>query len=357
MRRTSILATLWLSLSGALAFAQAPRDLVEAALDQPVDELTLTERPIRDALREIEQRTGLRFELADEVVNLMPYGQQTQIAVEIRRMSVREGLSHIFDGLGLRMEVQGDRVAVLPAPWTARLGRRMTLEEATLIERLSRMLWKSLHDADRPQLDFRLSKPPSDARGAFEQSLAGASERSALAQIDATARGLGWVWWVEDNRLIIAERSEDVRRRLDWALDMTYQREPLDRLLVDLGRRIGVTIFFEPGALQRVSARDCVLDIVQRGVSVRQTLERICGNTGMRYEINDEGVKIFGPQANGNTGPTAADITRWVRIEVEVKPGVKMDVFVPEDRLPPELREQAQRKLEEILSGKPSKPQ
>lgn len=347
-----LLAAIGLALCTPIVRAQAPRELVEAALDQPVEEIVLNERPIREALREIEQRTGLRFELSDDVINLMPFGHQTQIAVEIRRLSVRQGLTQIFDGLGLCMEVQSDRVVVLPAAWTARLGRRMKLEEATQIERLSRLPWKALLDAERPQLDFRGAIPGGVSPAAFEQSLAGGAERNGLAQLEGATRSHGLVWWPEEGRLVVAQRSEDVRRRLDWALDMTYQREPLDRLLVDLGRRVGVTFLFEPGALQRVNARDCVLDIVQRGVSVRQTLERICGNTGLRYDIIDDGVKIFGPAtASGAGGPTAADITRWVRIEVEIKPGVKMDVFVPEDRLPPELRELAQRKVEEILSG------
>ena len=36
--------------------------------------------------------------------------------------------------------------------------------------------------------------------------------------------------------------------------------------------------------------------LYQQQVSARQTLERLCGNTGLRYEITDEGVRISGPE-------------------------------------------------------------
>ena len=49
-------------------------------------------------------------------------------------------------------------------------------------------------------------------------------------------------------------------------------------------------------------------------------------------------------------GPTAGTITRWVRIEIAIQPGVTMSYFLPEDRLPSKLREKAARKLEETLS-------
>ena len=119
---------------------------------------------------------------------------------------------------------------------------------------------------------------------------------------------------------------------------------------MDLGTRIGVLIKFEPGVLAKVSAGERQVDLIQHNVSVRQVLERICGSTGLRYQIDDEGVMIRGPQDAGE-GPTAANIQQWVRIEVEIRPGVTMDVFVRQDQLPKELREEAQRKLDAILRG------
>ena len=44
--------------------AQAMRDLIEAALDEKITQrIEIPEQPIRDALAELEKRTGLHFEL------------------------------------------------------------------------------------------------------------------------------------------------------------------------------------------------------------------------------------------------------------------------------------------------------
>lgn len=63
---------------GALVWsapAQGLRDLVEAALDQRITErVEISERPVRDVLFELEQRTGLHFLLDDLAVEWLPYG-------------------------------------------------------------------------------------------------------------------------------------------------------------------------------------------------------------------------------------------------------------------------------------------
>ena len=161
---------------------------------------------------------------------------------------------------------------------------------------------------------------------------------------------LGWVWRPDGASLVFEQRRDDILRRLDWPLDMAYQREPLDRLLVDLGARVGVLVKFEPGALQKVSARERNVDLIQRGLSVRQILERICGNTGLRYEVQDDGLQILAPVEDAS-GPTAATIQQWVRVEVEIRPGVTMDLFLRLDQLPAEFQAAAQKKLNQILQG------
>jgi hypothetical protein len=338
-------------LLSTLASAQVPRDLVEEALDQPVRQLEVTDTPIRDALAAIEQQTGLHFMLADGVIELMPYGERTRVSIEIRNMSVRTGLTRVLDGLGLQMFVEQDGVLIVPAPVLERLGRPLTIAEVSLFERLAGDTWGTLQGGGQKlALDFRID-PTQRPREALERALAQSGAPNALRQLEAACEALHWSWRAEGERAVFETRAAEIRRRLDWPLDLTYQREPLDRLLVDLGARVGVLMKFEPGALQKVSARDRTVDLIQPGGTVRQALERICGNTGLRYEIDDEGVKVMAPLSEA-TEPTAGNIQQWVRIEVEIRPGVKMDIFVRQDQLPPEFREEAQRKLNEILYGR-----
>jgi hypothetical protein len=350
--------SLWVVLPVSLAAlvapaapGQLPRDLVDEALDQPVDQLVIEDAPIRDAMSRIEQETGLRFELHEDVLELMPYGERTRVSIVIRDMSVRVGLTRVLDGLGLEMFVEDDHVLIVPARVLERLGRRITVEEVNLLGLLASASWAALAgDGRQPALDFRID-PTAEPKAALERALGQADAPSALHQFAAACDTLKWVWRPEGDRIVLERSRDEIRRRLDWPLDLTYQREPLDRLLVDLGARVGVLVKFEPGALQQVAAQERPVDLIQRGVGVRQILERICGNTGLRYEIDDEGVQILAPLASPNE-PTAANIQQWVRVEVEVRPGIKMDYFLRLDQLPPGFRAEAERKLEEVLHGR-----
>ena len=343
----SAFALLLVVVIAASAPGQTPRDLIEEALDQPLAELEIKNTPIRDALARIEQQTGLHFVIDKDVVDWMPYGERTRVSVVIRDMSVRTGLTQVLDGLGLRMFVAQDGVLIVPAPVLERLGRRLTIEEVNLLGMLASGPWSQDHAAYKQE--FRID-PQTKPAEAFRQAREQMQAPNALRQLEATATLLGWVWRPEGTSLVFELRRDDVSRRLDWPLDLTYQREPLDRLLVDLGSRVGVLMKFEPGALQKVSARERPVDLIQRGVSVRQILERICGNTGLRYEIQDDGVQILAPLEDAS-GPTAATIQQWVRIEVEIRPGITMDLFVRHDQLPAEFQAEAQKKLSEILHG------
>ncbi|MEP0847092.1 MAG: hypothetical protein HRF50_09765 [Phycisphaerae bacterium] len=339
-----------LTLAAAPAYGQLPRDLIEQALDQPVPELRIEHRPIREALESLGQRTGLRFGLDDTVLDLMPYGARTELSIQVRDMSVRRALGQVFDGLGLEMSIEKDNVAVVPAPWLERLGRRMTLDEVNVLERLSRAA-SARELGDPCPFDLRLD-PGTKPREALEQALAQTRAANALRQLESACQSAGWVWHPEADHVVIQTRKDDVRRRLDRVVELSYQRVPLDEVLVDLGRRVGVTILFEPGALQQVSARDRAVDLIQRGASVRQTLERICGNTGLRYEIVDDGVRVSGPQsAAASAGPTAATIQQWARVAIEIRPGMTVDVFLRVEDLPPEFRSVCERKLAELFSA------
>jgi len=283
----------------------------------------------------------------------MPYGERTRVSIVIRDMSVRRGLTRICAGLGLRLSVADEHVRLEPAPVLERLGRRMTIEEVNLLERLAGAPWSAIRSGDALPLEFRFD-PQSRPQEALDGAIGQIPATNAMHQLEAATETLGWVWRPDGTRIVLEPCIDDILRRLDRPIDMmTYQRMPLDDLLVDLARRIGITMFFEPGSLKQVDARDRVVDLIQRGVSVRQTLERICGNTGLRYEITDEGVAMLAPIEAGDR-PTATNIQHWVRIELEIRPGIKMDVFVRQDQLPPDLQDECQRKLDEILSGRQS---
>ena len=333
------------------ARAQLPRDLIEEALDQNIAELEIPTSTLAEALMTLADKTGLQFAMAPDVAALMPRGDNTKISVTIKNASVRAAVGQVFDGLGLRMSIDGDKILLVPAPFLAGMGRPLTSEELQVVQRLATGPWsKAGSSNDAPRLDVRNDGKPDDAlakqvASAIEQSKAACASR----QFDDAAARVGLLWRIDGNVVIFETKRDEIRRRLDRLVDLTYQREPLDRVLVDLGQRVGVTMAFEPGVLQRVSARERGVDLLQRGVSVRQTLERICGNSGLAYEVRDDGVRVYLPSAAGGSGQP--NLANYARLSIEVRPGVNMDVFVALDQLPADLRKAAEAKLREVLGN------
>lgn len=344
------------ALCSAPGAAQPTREGVEAALDAQLAELTIEPTPIAAALEQLGQRTGLQFVLDADVVALMPSGAATRIRIDIRNLSVRAALTQVFDGLGLRAELVGDKLVVRAGPLLERLGRPLAAAEADLIQRLARAPWAEAQQAAPIPIEFRIP-PEQRPRERFEQALAQLAARPAVEQFDATCEMLGWSWRPQDASVVFELRRDELRRRLERRVDLRYQRTALDQLLMDLGQRVGVTVEFESGALQQVAARERAVDLIQRNVSVRQTFERICGTTGLRYDLTESGVRFAGPAPSAagapSVPPAGGDLAQWVWMEMELRPGLKFLVPIRAEQLPAAVREECERKLREMLSRMP----
>ncbi len=342
---------LGLTLS-AVARAQNMRDLVEAALDEKITQrIEISERPLRDALSELEKVTGLHFELHTAAVDWMPYGEQTRLAIVIQDMSVRRALQHIFGGLGLSLRVADDRVMVEPAPVLDRMGRRLTIDEVNLLQKLAGEPWSTLKPNEFA-VEFRVPPGKENPQQVFEQAMREGPPTDALTQLETVTQRLGWLWMLSGKTIVLYSRTEDIQQRLDRPLDLNYQRVSLDNLLVDLGKRIDITVHFEPGALQKVAARDRHVDLVQRGTTMRQVLELIVGNTGLWYEVVEDGIVVGAKPPGAAEGEPAGEqpqrVVAVLRIPVGTD-GTTIDFLIRADELPAEFKALRDRKLPEVI--------
>lgn len=329
--------------------AQDVSAVVEQALDQRVDDLEITGAPLPAALATLEEHTGLRFAIDPGVLARMPYGDRTEVSITLKNISVRRAMTQVCAGLGLTMRVSGDRVRLEASPVLRRLARRLTVEEAGLLSRLSVQAWRSLSPAPIVRFDL---PPDTRTRELFEIALGQAAGESALQELESATSAAGWVWYPESETIVITSPRMLISARLDQPLDVTYQRVALDEMLMDLGERIGVGVRFEPGALQAVAARDRLVDLIRRQTTVRQILERICGNTGLRYEVHDDGLRIAGA---AGAPPAGAPRRVVAHLSVPLKDGTLLNVPVYDDELPSadlqRVREDALRRMRESLRG------
>lgn len=351
-RLTRVVAVVLGLSAGAAAAAQGMRDLVEAALDQKIAQrLEISERPIHEALRELEKSTGLRCELHPLAVEWMPYGEQTRLAIVIEDVTVRRALERIFGGLGLTLRVGDDRVLVEPSPALDRLGRRLTVEEVGLLQKLAGRPWSEL-EPDEFVIEFRLPPGGESPQELLEQAMRAGPPADALTQLEGVTQRLGWLWVPAGKTITIYSRAEDVQQRLDRPLDVSYQRISLDQLLLDLAKRIDITVHFEPGALRDVAARDRHVDLIQRGTTVRQVLELIVGNTGLWYEVVEDGI-VVGARPLADAGAESASeqpqrVVAILRVPVGTD-GTTIDFLIRADELPAEFKALRDRKMPQVI--------
>lgn len=343
------------------ARAQTPRELVEAALDQRVSAIDVPPGSLPAVLETLGKQTGLRFLLRDSAIAAMPFGEATQIELQIRERTVRDALGEILDRIGLVMQVVEDRVELSAAPAAERLGRALELDEVALLQQLAAQRADALMSSGALKLaaSAGVQAAGAEALARFEAALRGASQGNALRQLERVAQRFGWLWSPSGSLVELMLPLEDVQRRLDRRISLNYLRRPLDDVLVDVGARAGVTMLFEPGVLQRVDATRRLLDLVHRDTTLRQTLERLCGSTGLRYEATAEGVRISGPATSAQAGdPSAArgpasapasPLRAFVRLEVQLRAGEVVDMLVPLDQLPPDARRACEERFREFL--------
>lgn len=335
-----------LTIAAPFAVADELRDVLEEALDQPVAAVNIEQAPIEEAFTALEQETGVRLVPTDRTIDLLPYGARTRVGFMIEDLTLRQGLRQLFDGLGLAMEIEGGTVYVVPGPVLERLGRRLTIREVQLLGTLAGGRWQEL-DADALHFRFQ-GEVGTDAEGRLRERLAETRAPNATRQLEIASEALGWVWLVDGDAIVVRSRLADVRARLDRTVDLDYERVPLDELLVDLGQRIDVTMHFAPGSLQAVAARERAVDLVQRGITVRQTLELLSGNAGLRYEVAPDGVHISAGDARGRA-PVGSS-ARLVRITIPLEQtGVSLDYILREDELPPAVRALCESRLQELM--------
>jgi hypothetical protein len=249
------------------------------------------------------------------------------------------------------MRPEGSGLLVEPAPVLLRLGRRITAQEVAVLGKLAERPWTA---GDQERTPLRAELPPGvppDLMGELTKQLASARGTNASRALESVTQNMGLVWLPDGDGIVIRTAQDDTQRRLELPINAAYQRVPLDRLLVDLGQRLGLTMYFAPGALQQISARDRIVDLVQQGVSVRQILEMICGNTGLKYNLVPNGVEFAGPKSAPNAKEPGGDESpvRLVRLSVPLANGLTVDCFIRASELPPPVRAMFEARVQQML--------
>jgi hypothetical protein len=331
-------------------------DLVLArAIDRKFDEIVLSEKAVPEALSELGDKAGVRIRIDDEAVELLPWGAQTRLsAVRITNASLREALPQILGALGMTYEERGGELFVTAMAPLARMNRRANWDDLKLLRKLNETQYAPENFAPF-KLQYRITAKV-DPAGLLAQQLAKAGG-GTIAQILEVATGsLGWTWFPNNDHVVIMTQEAQIAHRLARRVTSRYSNVSLSSILLDLAKRAGVGLYMEPGMMLKLppgTSQSYTLALQQS--SIRQALEVICAETGLKYEVRREGIYMSATEeaATGAAPAAGGSGTRppYVgKITIPGKDGsFAYEFLVRENELPADILEYRKQIINDVI--------
>ena len=341
-KRSLVAALLAAGVCGQTVSAQSSSALINEALDKIVDLDLDTTLP--QALKAIEDKTGVPLRASPSVYDTLPWGEQTKLTAKISNQTLRQSLTAICGKLGLRFFVGDETVELQPIPALVRTARRTTIDELGAIDVLAaRTVDQSAGnftvESLAKSIDGQLEKDKTgyvvDDRAGDELAKQpvrlprGATLLQALEEMHRQTRATWYPW---GKSIVIVPKEDLVRMLLDRPITMRFSGIDVSQVLTEISRRSGVEFTIEPGAVQRIPPESRVIKLVLENVSTRQALESISGFTGLGYVQNENGVYIWNPAP----APVTRRPDRVVGI-LQLDNGLQL--LLPENEVPPDVKQ------------------
>ncbi|MHC5110994.1 MAG: hypothetical protein ACYTHJ_14075 [Planctomycetota bacterium] len=344
----SITIGVWVAAANQL---QVPRELVEQALEEPA-RVAFQDITLREAVNRLTEQTGVRIDIAEDVLSLIPEGGQTRIReLDLTNEPLREGLAQMFSPLGMTVIIRNGYVEVLPKEALLCLGRRPTWEELGVLGSLNE-LSPGLDDQAlgmlRTRVQFAVSAP--DAWKMLAETIRNIGAGPGDEVLTMACEQLGLAWCVSDDKIVVGPIAEQNRRRLARTISLRMNYRPLVDVLYEIGQKIGTPVRAEPGAIASLPLQ------VQRSFSINASdapaefvLDKVAAHTGLAYLIGPEGVIFYGMQddaeplhgaAAGPSSPVAAtQPDPYVgKLVVPLLDGTSMEWHIRMSELPQDLQ-------------------
>src|SRR5437667_2669219 len=238
------------------AIAEQTSALINQQLDQPF-ELTLKDDPLPQALKKIGDKTGVRIEPTESVYNLLPWGEQTTINATIANQSLRDALTAIARKLGLMFVLKDDYVELRPVPALARLGRRATLSELDVLDKLSSTplnlssekpkLPALLEAVDQKLLEGKSPFAIENRLGdRFNDRVITVNRNATLSDaLEAIAQQTEGTWYPWEKSIVVVPKEEQIRNQLNKTISVRWDSVDIEQVLQEISQRSGVPFSFE----------------------------------------------------------------------------------------------------------------
>jgi len=301
-------------LHSSPAAASVTSALINKALDtQQKLDLDMT---LPQAMTQIGNLTGVRIEADPAVWDLLPWGEQTNITAKIENHTLRYALTAITQKLGLEFTLTDEAVELRPMPALRRLGRRSTVQELSALDLLNRTPMnlggdhptvRELLSAVDAKLDaakspFAVENRAPDATQ--DQHIAIARSMSMAEALEEIVRETNATWYPWGSNIVVVPKREQLRTQLGKTLTARYRSVDVGQVLMELFQRAGVDFTVDPGAYQQIPPVYRNITLLLDNATIQQALQTIGGYTGLGFEVNDDGVRVWNQLNPSTTAPT-----------------------------------------------------
>ena len=349
------LAALLVVLIPTFVLAQNSSALINEELDKIVT-LDIPKQTLPQAIQTITEKTAVRIDVAPQVYDLLPWGEQTTINAKFDNQTLRSDLAAITRKLGLTFELKDFSVELQPLPALKRLGRRATVDELAVLDLLARTPLEP--QGDRPSVKQLLATVDSKLEAAkspfaIENRAFGdnassvqipvARNATLLDALEAIPQNTDATWYPWGSTLVVRAKADLYRDLLNGkTVSLRFNGVDIAQVLAELASRSGVPFVIEPGAVQRIPQDSRIVKLTIEATPIQQALENISGYTGLAWSVNEKGVYIWNPSTGGGSSrePSVALLT--------LDNG--MQVVLRESQVPPDMREYIKQKTEQQLA-------
>jgi hypothetical protein len=292
----------------------APQSPIESLLDKPA-RVELVNTTLEDTFRQLEASSGLRFDLhqAQPGIELLPYGDLTQITATLQGITWRQALRELLKPLSLEYQAGRDEIFILPTPWLLHQPMRMNREELDALVQLQTVRLTNKDDNLSKRLQevtggkkfvfFFKDRPLKEDNDVAEKILTSAPQPAA-AVLDLYARRVveDGCWYLRSAKsggegapieIVMLHRRELTAMKCQKRISQQYPQIPLQDILRDMARLAGLKIHFEPGCIDMVDENTRLKSgLVVRACTIENALETIAGMTGLAYAYGPDSLNI-----------------------------------------------------------------
>lgn len=356
--RTVAIGLLLIAAEAAAALAQAPPAKPPAvdigrAMDQKLENLTISGKELPAALDELGRRVGVQITIDELAAELLPWGRQTKLAdITIRNASLREALPQVLDHLGMTYELRDGAIVVVATKPLKRINRRASWEDLKLLQKCRETPYTPDAFAQL-RIEYRITSKV-DAPALLRKQMEQAGHGTIAQMLEVATGSLGWVWFPDEDHLVIRTAEAQLANQLARRVSLRFEKSPLSRILLHLADQAEVALLIEPGLLQKLPAATAQsYTLLIENTSIRQALNVISAETGLKYELRRD--ILFIGLANDYQAPGTPPAPRRVaavvgRISVPNRDGTySFDLLVREDELPQDILDYRRQLIEEYI--------